>query len=98
MCSLVLERVRISFQNVEVNMGSQLETSDRGMSCGQTISAKNSLATVSVVYGCPKGMKWQYFEKRSMTVRMMDLPPTLGRPSMKSNATSAEAVVSTEGQ
>ena len=97
MCSLALERVRISFQNVEVNMGSRLETSDRGMPCSQTISAKNSLATVYAVYGCPKGMKWQNFDKRSMTVRMIDLPPTMGRPSM-SNATSAETVVGTEGQ
>ena len=34
-------------------------------------------------------MKWAYLEKRSTTVRMTDLPPTLGSPSMKSIEMSA---------
>lgn len=51
---------------------------DVGVLCRQTISSKNTRATDSAVYGCPSGMKWAYLEKRSTTVRMTDLPPTLG--------------------
>jgi hypothetical protein len=35
-------------------------------------------------------MKWVYLENRSTTVRMTDLPPTLGSPSMKSIEMSAQ--------
>ncbi|KAF0932089.1 hypothetical protein E2562_007885 [Oryza meyeriana var. granulata] len=32
------------------------------------------------MYGCAKGMKWQYLLKRSTTVRMTDFPRTRAKP------------------
>jgi hypothetical protein len=40
-------------------------------------------------------MKYAAFENRSKTVRMTDLPCTLGNPSMKSSAMSAQTMVGT---
>jgi len=52
------------------------------------MSPKNALAIVSSEYGWPRGTKCVALEKRSTTVMMTDLPPTLGSPSMKSMDTS----------
>jgi hypothetical protein len=41
------------------------------------------------VYGWPSDRKWAAFENLSMTVSIMDLPLTRGKPAMKSMATSA---------
>jgi hypothetical protein len=38
-------------------------------------------------------MKFTYLENLSTIVRIMDSPPTLGRPSLKSMATSDHTVV-----
>ena len=51
--------------------------------------SKKARATDAAVYGWPSAMKCAYLEKRSTTVRMTDLPPTLGSPSMKSIEISA---------
>jgi hypothetical protein len=51
--------------------------------------SKNARATEAAMYGCPSGMKWAYFENWSTTMRITDLPATLGRPSMKSMEMSA---------
>jgi hypothetical protein len=49
----------------------------------RTMLVKKAVATVVTEYGCPSAMKWPYLEKRSMTVSTTNLPPTLGKPSMK---------------
>jgi len=43
-------------------------------------------------------MKWQCLLNRSMTVRMIDLPPTRGKASMKSSPTSDHTMVGTQWQ
>ena len=53
------------------------------------MSRKNARATDEAVYGCPRGMKWAYLEKRSTTVKITLLPCTLGSASTKSIAMSA---------
>jgi hypothetical protein len=40
------------------------------------------------VYGCAKGMKWQYLLKRSTTVKMTDFPPTRDSAFTKSRLMS----------
>jgi hypothetical protein len=45
--------------------------------------------TDDAVYGWPSAMKCAYLEKRSTTVRITDLPPTLRSHSMKSMEMSA---------
>ena len=51
---------------------------------------KKALATDSAVYGCAKGMKYAYLEKRSTTVSITLLPPTFGSASMKSMEMSSQ--------
>lgn len=63
---------------------------DVGIPCSRTMSVKNARATYVGVYGCPKAMKWAYFENLSTTVRITLLPFTLGSPSTKSIAMSAQ--------
>ena len=67
MCSLVPISLMSSRQNSEVNTGSRSETTDCGMPWRRTMSVKNAWATVSAVYGCANGMKWQYLLNRSTT-------------------------------
>jgi hypothetical protein len=59
-------------------------TIEHGNPCNLTILSKKALATEEAEYGWLKGMKWANFEKRSTTIKMTDLPPTLVNPSMKS--------------
>jgi hypothetical protein len=49
-----------SRQNMEVNTRLRLEMRDIGMPCRWMILVKKTLATVSAMYGCTMGMKWQY--------------------------------------
>jgi hypothetical protein len=93
MCSLVPNRRISSFQNVEVNTGSRLDTMDCGTPWRRTMSVKNACATDSTEYGWASGMKWHYLLKRSTTARMTDLPRTRGSASTKSMPMSAQTAV-----
>ena len=62
---------------------------DVGKPWSQTMPSKKARATDEAVYGWLRAMKCAYFEKWSTTVRMTDIPPTLGRPSTKSIEMSA---------
>ncbi|KAF0929651.1 hypothetical protein E2562_023005 [Oryza meyeriana var. granulata] len=95
MCSVVPIRRISSRQNRDVKTGSRSETMDRGMPWRRTMSVKNAWATVSAVYGCARGRKWQYLLKRSTTERMTDLPFTRGNASTKSRPISAQTAVGT---
>jgi hypothetical protein len=59
---------------------------DSGTPWSRTIVSKKAVATVVAEYGWLRATKWAYLENRSTTVKMTDLPPTLGKPSMKSSA------------
>jgi hypothetical protein len=59
------------------------------------MSVKNACATVSAVYGCASGMKWQYLLKRSTTNRITVFPFTRGSASTKSSAMSAQTAEGT---
>jgi hypothetical protein len=59
------------------------------------MESKKSRETDVVVYGWPSVMKWAYFDRRSTTVSMMDLPLTRGRPSTKSLAMSHQTAAGT---
>jgi hypothetical protein len=50
--------------------------------------SKKAAATVVAVYGWRKAMKWSYLYRRSTTVIITVLLPTLGNPLTKSIATS----------
>jgi hypothetical protein len=54
------------------------------------MSVKKAYATDVAVYGCMRGMKWQYLLNRSTTERMTIFPFTLGSASMKSRPMSAQ--------
>jgi hypothetical protein len=54
------------------------------------MSSKKARATVTIVYGCRRAIKWAYLEKRSTTVRTADFPPARGKPSTKSMEISAQ--------
>jgi hypothetical protein len=56
------------------------------------MSVKNTRATMVIVYGCPKAMKWAALEKQFATVRITDLPLTFGKHSTKSIVMSAHTV------
>ena len=57
-----------------------------------TISSKKAFATETAMWGWPTAMKWPYFENQSTTVSTTDLPPTFGKPSMKSIDMSAQTI------
>jgi hypothetical protein len=84
-----------SFHSVLVNIASRSLTMDSGTPWSLTMVSKNALVTVVAEYGWPRVMKWAYFENQSTTVRMTDLPPTLGKPSMKPSAVSRHTPVGT---
>jgi hypothetical protein len=46
--------------------------------------SKKALTTVLAEYGWLNGMKWANFKNLSTTIKITDLPPTFGNPSMKS--------------
>ena len=97
MWSLVPIRRMSLRQNLDVKTGSRSDTIDCGTPCRRTMSAKNASATDSAEYGCARGMKWQYLLKRSTTVKMTDLPRTLGNASTKSSAVCPDAVRNRQG-
>jgi hypothetical protein len=53
-------------------------TMDSGTLWSLTMVSKNALVTVVAEYGWPRAMMWVYFKNQSTTVRMIDMPPTLG--------------------
>jgi hypothetical protein len=85
---LMPERVNSFVQKVLVKTGSRSLTMEHGMPWSLTMLLKNVRATATAVYGWPKGMKWAYLGNLSTTVRTTVLPPTCGKPSMKSRAMS----------
>jgi ribosomal protein L13E len=53
----------------------------------------NASATVLALQGLFKGMKWQYFERRSTTTKIVSNPLDLGKPVIKSKETSSQMAV-----
>jgi hypothetical protein len=90
MRSVMPASLKRSCHTLPVNTGSRSLTIDVGNPCNRTMPSKKVRVTDAAVYGCSRGMKWAYLENRSTTVRMTDLPPTLGSPSMKSIEMSAQ--------
>jgi hypothetical protein len=84
------DKRKSSFQKALVNVASQSLMMELDKPCRRTILAKER-ATVVVVYGCSRGVKWVYFENLS-TVNTTDLPLTLWIPLMKSITMSAQTV------
>jgi hypothetical protein len=58
---------------MEVNIGARSDTIECGIPWRCTISVKNALTTDTTEYGWVRGMKWQYFLKKS-TIKMTDFP------------------------
>jgi hypothetical protein len=73
----------------EMHTGSLSLTMEVGNPCNQTMPTKKARAIDDAMYGWSSAMKCTYMEKRSTTVRIKGLPPTLGSPSMKSMEMSA---------
>ena len=76
--------LKISFQKLLKKIPSRSEIMDVGMPCNYTTSFIKIAATVWVEKGCFRFMKCAYLLSRSTTTRIVELPFTLGRPSMKS--------------
>jgi hypothetical protein len=92
--AVLMQRVTPAIRNksrhaLPVKTGSRSMTIEDGNPCSRTTPSKKARATEAAVYGWLSAMKWAYYEKRSMTVRMTDFPLTLGSPSMKSIEMSA---------
>jgi hypothetical protein len=84
-----------SFHSVLVNTGSRSLTMDSGTPWSLKMVSKNALANVIAEYGWSRAMKWAYFKNQSTTVRMTELPSTLGKPSTKSSTMSRHTPVGT---
>jgi hypothetical protein len=54
------------------------------------MSVKKACATDVAVYGCTRGMKWQYLLNQSTTERITVFPFTLGSASTKSRLMLAQ--------
>jgi hypothetical protein len=94
-CSVVSQSRNSSCQSALVKTGSLLLTIHVGTPCSRMTVSKEALAADTVEYGCPSVMQRADFEKRSTTVKITDLPPTLGNPLTKSMVTSIQTVFDT---
>ena len=57
---------------------------DLGIPCKRNTVSRNTLATVAVVNGCLRGMKWANLENLSTTTRIVFADPDWGIPAIKS--------------
>jgi hypothetical protein len=92
---LVLVSLNNSFHNILVNTGPRSLRMDSGTPWSLTMVSKKALVTVVAEYEWPRVRKWVYLENWSTTIRITDLPPTLGKPSMKLSAMSHHTLVGT---
>jgi hypothetical protein len=92
---LVLVSLNNSFHNVLVNTGSRSLRMDSGTPWSLTMVSKKALVTVVAEYEWPRVRKWVYLENWPATIRITDLPPTLGKPSTKLSAMSRHTLVGT---